>query len=322
MCLWAALLAGAALAGCTSPPGAIRLGRRTTLLGPIGEAAPASRPATQPAIQVRDYNDSAWQALLLKHVAAGWPTRPQEGTQQSEQPPCPGLVEYRAILEHPQDLNAYLVVLAKTGPTSTPQAFPTAAHQLAYYVNAYNACAIRAALAEYPTESVYVPTAPAFELDWYFQVDGRRMNLDGLRQMLAQAAGGDVRALFGLCEAALGSPPLASLPYKAEDVYTQLDAQTKVCLAMPQFVAVSNDREQLQLWWRIIRSREVFAGWYQKLYGTQPASLLNVVMELAPARQRQELNKAVGYRIVDAPFDRRLNDLAVRASAAAPGTEE
>ncbi len=322
ICLWAALLAGAVSTGCASPSGVVWLGRHTRLLGPIGEPTPASRPATQPATQISGYDDSAWQALLLEHVAVGWPTRPQEGTQQIDEPPCPSLVEYRAILEHPRDLNAYLAVLAKTGPASTPQTFPTAAHRLAYYINAYNACAVRAALAEYPAESVYVPLAPAFELDWYFQVDGRRVNLDGLRQSLSQAAGGDVRSLFGLCEAAVGSPPLASRPYKAEDLYEQLDAQTKLCLAMPQFVQVSHDREQLQLWWRVLRNRAAFGAWYEKIYGSPPASLLNAVMELSEARQRQELNKAVGYRIVEVPFDRRLNDLVVRAIAAAPQNEQ
>jgi len=317
MCLWAVLLAGAVSAGCTSPPGAVWLARRTRLLGPIGEPPSASRPAIQPAAQeavgVSGYDDSAWQALLLAHVAAGWPGRPQEARPRNDEPPCPGLVEYRAILERPQDLNTYLAVLAKTGPASLPEAFPSAAHQLAYYINAYNACAVRAALAEYPTESVYVPLAPAFESDWYFQVDGRRVNLDGLRQLASRAAGGDIRWLFGLCEAAVGSPPLASRPYRAEDLYEQLNAQARVCLAMPQFVAVSHERRQLQVWWRITRNREAFGAWYETVYGSPPASLLNVIMELAPAPRRQDLNKAVGYRIVEVPFDRRLNDLAVRA---------
>jgi hypothetical protein len=298
----------AADVGC-APSGRVTwLGRRTLLLGPIGESAPASRPATQPA----SYDDSAWQALLLKHVAAGWTSRRNEQAREPAGPPYPALVEYRAILEHPGDLNTYVATLAKYGPAGTPQAFPTDADRLAYYINAYNACAVRAALAQYPRESVYSPTQPAFEQDWYFQVDGRRVNLYDLRQKLWQICGGDVRFLFGLCAAAVGCAPLAPHPYKAVDLYDELDAQAKLCLSMPPFVSIVHEQQQLRLWWRIVRSSDGFAAYYEKLYGSRPASLLNVVMELAAARQREELDKAVGYRIVEVPFDRRLNDLAER----------
>ena len=56
----------------------------------------------------------------------------------------------------------------------------------------------------------------------------------------------------------------------------------------------------------------------RSLYGSAPGSLLNVVMEMAPPQQRESLNKAVGYKIVEVPFDRRLNELVVRASTATP----
>jgi hypothetical protein len=42
------------------------------------------------------------------------------------------------------------------------------------------------------------------------------------------------------------------------------------------------------------------------------------MMEMVPPDQRGPLNKAVGYKIVEVPFDRRLNDLVLRASAASP----
>lgn len=307
--------------GCASPGPTVRIGRRAILLGPIGTSA-----ASQPA-QITGYDDTAWQLLLLKHVAPGW-TRPADkstsaagnGTEVIAEPPYPQLVEYRNILEHPQDLNAYLAVLAATGPATTPQSFPTDAHRLSYYLNAYNACAVRAALGQYPTETVYAPLQPAFEHDWYFQVDGRRENLDTLRQKASIAAAGDARFLFALSAASVGSPPLAPHPYQARDVYDELAAQAQLCLSMPQFVTISHDQQQLHLWWRMIRSSTAFTAWYEKAYGSPPASLLGVVMDLAPPRQREALSRAVGYKIVEVPFDRKLNDLVVRASATTTGS--
>jgi hypothetical protein len=293
----------------------MRLGRRPILLGPIGGAVADSQPV---ALAVASYNDSPWQALLLKHVAPGWNTTPDPQTGEFDSPPHPELVEYREIFQQPSDLNAYLAVLERTGPASTPQDFAELPQRLAYYINAYNACAVRAALADYPAETAYAPTKPAFEMDWYFQVDGQRVNLHDLRQNLWAAADGDARVLFGLCEAAIGCPPLRARPYQPEGLYEELAAQARSCLAMPQFVVVSHDHQQLQLWWRIIRHGDAFAAWYENLYGSRPASLLNVMMEMAPPSQRGSLNKAVGYKIVEVPFDRRLNDLVVRTSAATP----
>lgn len=314
VCLWAALTIGAGLTGCSSAPQAVRINHRPMLLGPIG--TPAS---TQSAVQTPGrYEDSAWQALLLKHVAPGWNTHPDPQTGKFSSPPYPQLVEYRAILQQPADLNAYLAVLERTGPTTTPEQFTDPAERIAYYINAYNACAVRVALANYPSESAYGPTRSDFETDWYFRVDGRRVNLHDLRQNLWVAADGDVRPLFALCEAAIGSPPLAPHPYRAQDLYEELAAQVQACMAMPQFVAISHDQRQLQLWWRILRHGDAFADWYQKLYGSPPGSLLNVVMDMAPPARRGAINRAVGYKIVEVPFDRRLNDLVVRASEATP----
>ncbi len=314
LCLGVALL-GAVSSGCTSPWRFTRLAHKDHPLGAIGTVpAAASQAANSPAV----YDDAAWAALLLKHVAAGWTTPPDPQTQEFASPPWPGLVEYREILLHPDDLNAYLAVLAATGPVSTPQQFAGDGDRLAYYINAYNACAVRAALADYPSQTAYAPDKPLFEQDWYFQVDGRRANLSDLRQRAWQAAGGNVRFLFGLSGAAVGSPPLAPHPYRAPDLQEELDAQAKLCLSMPQFLAIAHEQQQLRLWYRIIRNDEIFSSWYEKLYGTRPASLLNVVLELAPPPQRESLNKAVGYKIVEVPFDRTLNDLVVRATAALP----
>ncbi len=301
-------------AGCASPSQFTRLGRKARDLGPIGTTSTASQPASRPV----GYDDAAWTALLLRHVAPGWTAPPDPNTRELPSAPWPQLVEYREILLHPEDLNAYLAVLARTGPASTPQQFPGNDERLAYYLNAYNACAIRAALAEYPSQTAYAPDKPLFEQDWYCQVDGRRANLADLRQEAQQAAGGNVRFFFGLSAAAVGSPPLAPHPYRAADVQAELDAQAKLCLAMPQFLTVAHEQQQLRLWCRIIRNEELFATWYEKLYGTRPTSLLNVVLELAPPARRELLNKAVGYKIVEMPFDRTLNDLAVRLAAATP----
>lgn len=306
---WRMCLAGLLLAaggwGCASSGGGLTL-------GPMGSAA-----ETAPATQAADvYDDSAWQVLLLKHVAAGWPEDAED--PKSRGPMYPALVDYRAIQAHPEDLNDYLRRLAAAGPTRTPEAFATDVHKLAYYINAFNACAIRAVLANYPTTTVYGPSMPAFEYEWYFQVDGRRVNLDDLRRTILAQAGGDVRVLLVLSSGAVGCPPLAAYPYRADGLFETLQTRAQEALAQPQMVTISHDQQQLQLWAGIVRHRDEFFAYYDKLYGARPESLLGVVLELCAAKDRQTLNKAVGYREVETPFDRRLNDLVVRAAGVTP----
>ncbi len=278
------------------------------MLGAVGTSSPSTVLASQPA----SYDDSAWQALLLKSVGAGWNHRPSTSADRKE-PPCPALVDYSGLQARPDDLNAYLTILASTGPESTPKDFPGRVDRLAYYINAYNACAIRAVLAEYPTPTVYGPGNPAFEYDWRFQVDGHRLTLHDLRAKAWQAADGDVRTLFALCAAATGSAPLASMPYRPGNLAGNLDAQMQTCLGLPWVVAISHDRQQLQLWSRIVQHRADFFAYYQKAYGNPPQTLLNVVLDLSPPAHRHTLDRAVGYKIMETPFDRRLNDLVVRS---------
>ncbi len=305
-------------AGCASP----RVGGH---LGPIATLAPATRavagePATtRPAAPwaadatAMHYSDRSYRRLLLEHVAPVL-VATTDGEAQPAKDAFP-LIDYMGLLRAPADLNEYLHVLARTGPESTPDAFPTQAHRLAYYINAYNACAIRAVLAQYPVETVYATDMPAFEYDWYFDVDGATMNLAGVRQAVMDQARGDVRAFFALSAAAVGSPPLASDPYDARNLYVELDAQMRECLSRPQFVQVAHEPQKLMLWWRIVRNADAFDAYYRSLYGSDPTSLFNVIMELASPGRRAALNRAVGYRIVELPFDRRLNDLAARADA-------
>ena len=61
-----------------------------------------------------------WDLLLRAHVQDGW-------------------VDYAAIAAWPQRLDAFLAWVASTDPG----ALPTREEQLAFWINAYNACAVR-----------------------------------------------------------------------------------------------------------------------------------------------------------------------------------
>jgi len=300
----AALLvaAGWLAAGCVGP-----------VLGPVG-SLPGS-PASQPAGEGPAYSDKAWAAVLRKFVAAGW-VDPKDSLKK---PPLPGLVDYTSLQLHPEDLNAYMATLAVTGPNSTPEQFRDRRSRVAYYINAYNALAVRAVLEQLPAKSVYRVDAPSFEYWWRFVVDGREVNLHQIKQAALEEAAGDVRVLFAMCGAAVGTPPLSGSPYRPQDLEAQLKTQAALCMRLEQIVKISHEARQLRVWYEIIRYEDRFSRYYEGLYGVKPPSLLSVLLEFAEPEQRATLNTAVGYRVVPMPFDRRLNRLVIKAGPAKAG---
>ena len=54
-----------------------------------------------------------------------------------------GLVDYKGIIADPTAFNAFIAAVGKESPTTNAPAFPTKNDQLAYYINAYNAFAIK-----------------------------------------------------------------------------------------------------------------------------------------------------------------------------------
>ena len=68
-----------------------------------------------------DYDVSDWGGVLQQYVDHQ------------------GLVNYEGLAKNRQQLDQYLAQIKRVGPTTAPQLFHDRAHQLAYYINAYNA---------------------------------------------------------------------------------------------------------------------------------------------------------------------------------------
>ena len=68
-----------------------------------------------------------------------------------------GGVDYQSLSAQRAELEQYVATLAKTGPRTTPELFPSGAGtdaQLAYYLNAYNALVLYAVVTHWPIRSV------------------------------------------------------------------------------------------------------------------------------------------------------------------------
>lgn len=138
-----------------------------------------------------------------------------------------GLVYYRALQLERGPLDRYL---ASLDSASVRAALPSwsRAEQLAFWMNAYNACVLRAVIDHYPirgTASAY-PASSLRQISGVFdrqvvRVGGAAVTLDALEQERL-APLGDARALLALGRGALGGGRLRSEAYAAERIEAQL----------------------------------------------------------------------------------------------------
>lgn len=154
-----------------------------------------------------DVDHSAWDDLTERHVDGG-------------------LVNYEGLAHDHAMLGHYLSTLAEADPA----ALPSDAARLAFWTNAYNACAAQLVLDRLPLSSVR-------DAKGFF--DHARCRVAGEERTLRQIADegralGDWRFLFAAACPAVGCPPMRSEAYTAEWLDAQLDDQVAVFVANPR----------------------------------------------------------------------------------------
>lgn len=243
---------------------------------------------TERTLQREAYDDRDWALTLAENIVDG-------------------RVNYAHLAAHPEPLWRYLTLLEHVGPQTKPDQFPSRGHALAYYVNAYNACAMRAVILEGMPDSMYRLDAAPFEQRYTFLVDGRRRTPGELRELARKAAGIDVRVEFCFCEPALGGVPVAAEPLRFDGLEQQLESISRAALNGDQVLRVdqAGDRLMVALW--MFDGRERFVEWYRRRMNAPQGTFANALNALGDERCRQKLATAVGYRLAPIPFDRRLN---------------
>ncbi|MCG3131067.1 MAG: hypothetical protein FLDDKLPJ_01842 [Phycisphaerae bacterium] len=252
--------------------------------------------ATAEAPRADGFDDHGWALTLLENVSQG----------------C---VNYDHLRAHPEPLIEFLARIERVGPRTRPEAFPTRASVLAYYVNAYNACALRAVLDAGAPESMYELGRASPELRFSFVVDERRVTLADLRRAAREAAGADARIEFCLCEPAIGAAPLPSTPLRPDGLDAQLDAIARAALARDGVLRFDHARERILVALFLHHRREALTDGYRRRMNTPHGTLVNALNLLADEAVRARLTSAVGYEIVPMPFDRRLNACASEPAA-------
>jgi hypothetical protein len=234
------------------------------------------------------YTDDDWASVLRTYVHDG-------------------LVNYDGLAQDRDALDRYYALLSRTGPTLTPEQFQTRAQKVAYWINAHNALVLQAVLRRYPVATMYDLTLPQLHYEYTFRVDGASATLAGIQRRVLEESGGDVRTLFTLHGAAMGTPRLSDQPYRADTLDHQLAQAAAAAMENSDLLRIDHTTKSILLWQQILRHEDDFVAWWKEQRRLPTVFLYNVLLELASPAQRRALQAAVGYTIREIPFERELN---------------
>lgn len=249
---------------------------------------PARSAPTQPADK---YDASLLDALLRANVRDG-------------------RVNYQHIREHPDSLEAFLEHINFVGPQSQPDLFTTSAARTAYYLNAYNAGAIAAVIAEDDRKPMHDIRRPPLDHSYRFRVDSRIVTLGEIRMLARRAAGEDCRVEFAMCDAAIGSPKLYNQAFDADQLPRQMIRLSQEAVADPQMVLVDHETQQLKVGMAIWSNKPAYIDTYKRETGSESGTVLNSLLHLATPARREYLSRATGFSVHLLPFDRTLNGMS------------
>jgi hypothetical protein len=102
-------------------------------------------------------------------------------------------------------------------------------HQLAYYVNAYNAWILHEALGKYPTKSVK-DALFTFFTSRRITVAGQQMSFNSLEKETIRSKFGEPRVHFALNCASRSCPPLNRQPFNGDKLDGQFETIAKGCV--------------------------------------------------------------------------------------------
>lgn len=145
-----------------------------------------------------------------------------------------GRVAYRNLAA--QDLpalDAYLAALAAADPEQLPQP-----EQIAFWINAYNAHAIRAVLDGHDAEGFLA--RKRFFAFRTFPLAGQSRSLDDVEHQILRQRYREPRIHFALVCASTSCPVLRREAYRGDRLDAQLDEQTRAFLADPRRNQLSN----------------------------------------------------------------------------------
>lgn len=231
-----------------------------------------------------------------------------------------GLVDYRGLKRAPGQLERYYLWLSETSPDSEPERFPTRNHELAYWINAYNASVLVVVLRNYPiagVADVWTPFPLSLadpKIGFFFlqqvKLGGEETSLYALENSLIRPRFEEPRVHFALNCASRGCPRLPREPFDGDRLDEQLDRESHRFFAEERNLSIDHGARRVTLSSILDWYEDDFILGYEHAHPGEEGSLLAYALLYAPPEKKADLERAIAesYDVDFAPYDRSLND--------------
>jgi len=231
-----------------------------------------------------------------------------------------GRVDYTALQKQADDLEDYYSLVTQYSPDSNPELFADKNARLAYWINAYNAAAIKIVLRYYPISGlsdVDRPRALFFVPGkWRFFVFHRprfgnvATNLYYLENSVIRKRFNEPRIHFAVNCASVGCPDLPRDAFTGPLLDQQLEREAHKFFSQQRNFQINQQNKTVLLSSILDWYEDDFIDWLKTRYPEQQKySLLDYVAHYVDADTAKELRgPASGYGIQFIPYDWNLND--------------
>ena len=221
-----------------------------------------------------------------------------------------GMVDYAGLKAHPASLAAYIDSLAQTSPHNQPERFPDRSHELAYWMNAYNAFVLWGVVEAYPVQSVKdIGVLSGFFNRHDFRTGGEDLTLNHIENEIIRPLYLEPRIHFAINCGAFSCPPLAQRAYNAREIEAQLEAVTTRFARDPQHVRL-DEGGRLHLSKILEWYGQDFVDWFpadRKPAAAKP-TIVDFLRPYLPEETAEYLRQHPGVDILYSDYDWTLND--------------
>jgi len=202
-----------------------------------------------------------------------------------------GLVLRRVLVSRNDTLNEQLKLLAVTGPTVTPELFPTPEDRLAYWYNARAAWSMKLVML-----SGFPPTLEDGMETRLFALDGRMMSLKAIDDILR--ADSDWRTLIAAPGVALHRAALPREALGSKGIRAAIAQRFNDLVDDDLRFIIDVDKQEVQVPPALWAIRKKVMDEYDKTYGAAGANLLTALLPYLHDGAERRIRDVMGYRIL------------------------
>ena len=214
-----------------------------------------------------------------------------------------GLVDYAAVERQKDVLDGYLGEVARISPIGQPHLFPTVEDQLAYWINAHNATALKGVLELGRPRDLSKVGSRLDRMPFVF--GGRKLSLADVAGLVRNQFS-DPRPFLVMVRGRRGGPPLAREAFAAKDLEERLEAAARAFMKNTRYVQWTPGSDTVKVTPVILSERSEFEK-------VQPATvggdlrLIEALNHFLPGR-----DWILATKVAPLPLDERLNDVSNR----------